>query len=180
MYCSQCGNPMGPNSNFCTRCGHNVSTGQPANSPQPQAQAAPAAPAARPAEKVLWVFQAQRKYSMVKMAPCHIVFLQDKVVLAHLTPALQKAESAKVSQQVKAEGKGFFKGSAQMMRFWSEYHKKYYTMPISAILAEDPSNIVIDHPVITRVYFRGFSETVSTGDSTSSVKQGRFELTLTN
>ncbi len=180
MYCIQCGNPIDPNSNFCTRCGTRVTCGQQANSQQQQAQAAPAAPAARPSEKVLWVFQAQRKYSMVKMAPCNIVFMQDKVVLAHLTPAIQKAENARVSQQVKAEGKGFFKGSAQMMRFWAEYHKKYYDLPVSAILAEDPSNVVIDNPSIARIFFRGFSESLSTDDSTPSVTQGKLELTLTN
>ena len=172
MFCSQCGNQLDSQSVFCTQCGFRLTTVQHQNQSPAQSYAAPTQ------EIVLWVFNAQRKFSMFKMTPCNIVFMQDKAVLAYLTPELQKAESAKVSQDIKSNGLGFFKGSAAMMRYWADYNKKYYAMGSNAILAEDPSNVVLYYQNITEVLFKGFSETVSTDDSTSSVTQGKLHFSL--
>jgi len=117
---------------------------------------------------------------MLKMVACYVVFMKDRAVLAHLTPALQKAESAKVSQDVKEQGMGFFKGSAAMMGYWANYYKKYYGMTSAAILAEDPSNMVLEYKNISQVLFKGFSDNTNFDDGTSNVTQGKLHFTLTN
>jgi len=192
MFCSQCGNQIRNGDTFCFKCGNRVVSAPPANpvqqQPQQQAPAPPTyaaqpvayaqAPSAQPTERVVWVFRADRKYSMFKMTPCYIVFMEDKAVLAYLTPALQKAESAKVSSEIKESNQGFFKGSAAMMRYWSEYYKKYYSMSTAAILAEDPTNVVLPYQAITEVLFKGFSETSSSDDNTSSVTHGKLNFEI--
>ncbi len=173
MFCSQCGNQLDSQSIFCTQCGYRLTTNQQQVQPPKQSYAA------QPQENVVWVFATQRKISMFKMIPCNIVFMQDRAVLAYLTPELQKAECAKVSQDIKTDGLGFFKGSAVMMRYWAEYNNKYYAMRTDAILAEDPSNVALYYQNITEVLFKGFSETVSTDDSTSSATQGKLHFSVT-
>lgn len=174
MYCTNCGTRTSDLANFCPACGSRINQASPTT-----AQPAPVAPPAPPAEKVLWVFQTQRKFSMMNIVHCNIVFTSDKVVLAYVTQALRKSESARVSEQIKQEGKGFLKGSAQMMKFWSDHYKKYYTLSIPEILAEDPINIMIENRTITKAFFKGFNESL-TDDSGSQISHGKLQLTLAN
>lgn len=158
MFCSQCGHKLEDASSFCSKCGHRDL--QPSNQPQPQSaplvqqQPQYQQPAVQPQhfsqtplhtiytdETVVWVFRANKKVSMIKKIPTYIVFMRDRVVMAHLTKDLQKSESERLRQRIKAEGKGFIKGSAEMMRYWASYGDKYYTMNTNAILAEDPLNM---------------------------------------
>jgi len=181
MFCSQCGNEIKQGSSFCTKCGKRLVSAPSRDKPAMQAPippAAPKAPAPPSTETAEWVFSAQRKLSVLKMIPCNIVFMQDKAVFAYLTPALTKAENAKVSNEIKAEGAGFFKGSAAMLRFWSGYHKKYYSMTADAILAEDPSNIAVQYQNITGVLFKGFSDNTNFDDASSNVTQGKLNFSL--
>ena len=202
MFCSQCGKEASANQAFCSQCGQRLAVippvqqvyqppVQPAYQPpvqqayqppvQPvyQPQITPAtAPAA--VDQVVWIISTTRHFSMFKVMSCSVVLMRDKVVLAHLSPALQKAESARVSQDIKANGIGFFKGSAAMMRYWAEWHKRYYTMSVQAILAEDPLNQVIAYSSISEVLFRCFSETISTDDSNSTATQGKLHFSLVN
>ena len=189
MFCSQCGKEASPNQAFCSQCGQRLAAVPPVQQayqppvqqayqpPVPQAQVA-SAPAA--ADQVVWIISTTRHFSMFKVMSCSVVFMRDKVVLAHLSPALQKAESTRVSQDIKANGVGFFKGSAAMMRYWAEWHKRYYTMPVLAILAEDPLNQAIAYSSISDVLFRCFSETISTDDSNSTATQGKLHFSLVN
>lgn len=156
MFCSQCGKQLDSKSEFCTQCGFKLDSQS-----EPDQHSAVSSP-----ETAVWVFNAQRKYSMLKMIPCNIVFMQDIIVLAHLTPELQKAESAKASQEIKAKGLGFFKGSAAMMRYWANFSKKYYAMGTKEILAEDPSNMVLHYQDINAVLFRAHSGNVDDSHST--------------
>ncbi len=172
MFCTKCGTEIKAGSNFCTGCGTRTDAGQP-QAPRPVRE-----PAQSANSGVVWVFGAQRKYSMFKMTPCNIVFMPDKLLIAYLTPALQKAENARLSAELKAQGKGFFSGSAAMVGFWADYYKKYYRMTEAAILAEDPLNVQIPYGSITGVLFRGFSETVDYDDSASNVTQGKLHFTL--
>lgn len=124
MFCTQCGNRIEQNQNFCPKCGSktvNTEQNMP-SSPQAQAGRVQATQpiqqrVVQPAQPVAWVFQATRKFSAFKLVPCSIVFMNDRLVLAHITPALQKAENQKLSAQMKQSGKGFFAGSAAMMSY---------------------------------------------------------------
>ena len=201
MFCSQCGKEASANQAFCSQCGQRLAVippvqqvyqppVQPAYQPpvqqvyQPPAQQVyqppQVAPATAAVDQVVWIISTTRHFSMFKVMSCSVVFMRDKVVLAHLSPALQKAESARVSQDIKANGIGFFKGSAAMMRYWAEWHKRYYTMSVQAILAEDPLNQVIAYSSISEVLFRCFSETISTDDSNSTATQGKLHFSLIN
>lgn len=165
MFCSQCGNQLDDTSEFCTQCGFRLDSQIGADQQQEGFSE----------EDVIWVFNAQRKYSMLKIVPCNIVFRQDEIVFAHLTPELRKAESAKASQDIKTEGLGFFKGSAAMMRYWANFSKRYYSMSTAEILAEDPTNMVLHYQDIDQVLFKAAS--LSDDENTS---QGKLHLSLNN
>jgi hypothetical protein len=132
---------MADGSKFCTECGKQQASQQ---APQQTPLQAPQA---------VWVFTVTNRYSLFKADTCNIVFMKDCLVLAYLTGERQKAESAKVAADIKAQGLGFFKGSATMMRYWADYSKKYYTMDVNAILAEDPMNQVIPYSMISQIEF---------------------------
>ncbi len=175
MYCRECGSKIDEKSNFCIKCGTKLTLVQPQN----QNAAEPEKLSEK--ERVLWVFQGQRKFSMFKMQACYAVFMEDKILLAHMTPELTKAENAKASKEIKETGKGFFKGSAAMIRYWSDYYKKYYGMNSRDILAEDPSNLMIEYKNINRVLFKGFSDNTSYDENgTSTITQGKLNLFLAN
>lgn len=172
MFCKNCGKEVEPENEFCIYCGHslkadNTTQNIEINEIYPNSDTG------------LWVFQAQRKYSMLKYVTCNIVFFSDKIVLAHLTSSLRKQKSQKASDQIKEQGLGFFKGSAEMMRYWSRFSQRYLNMGIDEILNEDPSNGVIYYQDIVKVLFKGTSETYTTADDgSSSTKAGKFQLTL--
>lgn len=63
-----------------------------------------------------------------------------------------------------------------MMKFWADYYKKYYTMNSAAILADDPANVILPYHQISEVYFKAFYESSSSGDSTPTFTQGKFEI----
>lgn len=180
MYCNQCGHPVDLNGNFCAKCGHKVDQVT-ATSPQPEQNVkeedqtmATTNPVQEP---VKWVLSAQHKLSLLKMIPCNVVFMQDKVILAHLTSEMQKSESAKLSQELKSEGIGFFKGSAAMIKFWANYNKKYYAMSADQILSEDSSNVALPYQSINKVVFQCDSPST---DSDDNGTQGKIQFDLNN
>ena len=166
MFCSQCGKQIKEGSKFCTFCGTPVATNL---EPNPSAPPTPPTPT-RSAERVVWVFRVNHKLKLFKIVPCHVVFMEDKVVFAYLTPELQKSESAKVSQKIKDDKIGFFKGSAAMMKYWADFDKRYYNMSSNEILAEDPSNMMISNHQIVRVTFDGAD---TSDDDDSSADKGK-------
>lgn len=169
MFCTNCGNRIEPGQLFCTGCGTRVAGNvqNTVNYSTPQTQAS---------YGVVRVLTAQKKLSMFNMITCYVVLFNDRMVLAHITPEFQKAESARKSAEIKASGTGFFKGSAEMMRFWSYYHKKYETMSPPAILAECPMNMEIPYNMISQLLFRAYEE----GDEDSSSSGGDFNISLSN
>lgn len=86
--------------------------------------------------------------------PCYVVFLKDRVIIAHLSPQRHKAEAARASRDIKDGGAGFFKHSAEMMRYWANYHRRYYSMTPAQILAEEPGNFSLLYQDIKKVLFR--------------------------
>ena len=169
MFCSQCGKQIKDGSKFCTFCGTPVATNL---EPNPSTPPAPT----RSTEKVVWVFRVNHKLKLFKIVPCHVVFMEDKVVFAYLTPELQKSESAKVSQQIKEDKIGFFKGSAAMMRYWADFYKHYYNMSSNEILAEDPSNMMVLNHQIARVTFDGANVIVDDDDSNTDKGKLYFDI----
>lgn len=154
MFCIHCGNQIADGSKFCTGCGKQQT--QQAN------------------EQAAWVFPVTRRYTLFKTGACHIVFMRNRLVLAYLTGERQKMESAKVAADIKAQGLGFFKGSAHMMRYWADYSKKYYSMDINTILAEDPLNQVIDYSMIIEVQFICYES----GDDESNSSGGDLNILI--
>ena len=169
MFCSQCGKQIKDGSKFCTFCGTPVATNL---EPNPSTPPTPT----RSTEKVVWVFRVNHKLKLFKIVPCHVVFMEDKVVFAYLTPELQKSESAKVSQQIKEDKIGFFKGSAAMMRYWADFYKHYYNMSSNEILAEDPSNMMVLNHQIARVTFDGANVIVDDDDSNTDKGKLYFDI----
>jgi hypothetical protein len=110
------------------------------------------------------------------MKTCYIIFMPDKLVLAYLSQERQKAEGARLSQEIKASGKGFFKGSAAMMSYWSHYHEKYYSMPSQQILSEDPENMLIDNNAVSKLFFHAYDTYYS--DDSQRVSGGKLQITL--
>lgn len=161
MFCTNCGSKLETGQQFCTQCGTRVSSNdniinagnnnynndntyhQPAQSPQ-----------ATP----VWVMGASKTLSFLNIISCYVIFYNDRLLVAHITPEFQKAESAKKSAEIKASNIGFFKGSAEMMRFWADYYKKYYTMSQQAILSETHLNIEITYNMVSEVKFHAFEQ----------------------
>lgn len=182
MYCDKCGAQLEPESKFCTNCGS--STAQiPENSapednsqefeyrnPEPLNQNGGN-------EAVVWVLTAQRRESFFRRKPCYLIFMKDKLIAAHLSPQFQKAENTRISSEFKAQGKGFFKGSAAMMKHWANYHKKYYSMTSGQILAEDPANFAIQYLDIKKMVYQCESMDID-GDGRSSGHQGSIKITF--
>lgn len=160
MFCKKCGKELIQGEKYCSQCGFPIE-------PTPVKSS------------VIWIMKTSRKLSLLKTVTCYVIFMKDKLILAHLSPALQKSESKKVSDEIKSSGKGFIKKSASMMKYWADYHKKYYSMSENDILAEDTSNIVIPYSSLSEVYFKSTSETIEK-DNTSHVYDGKLYFSLTH
>jgi len=154
MFCSNCGNKVEPNQAFCANCGNRLKN--PNLTPTNQTSTATQEPVVAKANFIRpsWLLRTNRKLSMLKFAICNIVFYQDYLILAHLSKERQNAEIAQLQTQLKQNNTGFFKGSAEMMKFWASYHLKYQDMAPEAILGEDPMNRVINYNQIMKFKYR--------------------------
>lgn len=175
MYCEQCGAKLEPESKFCPSCGSPVAHAS-GNAVSESHIQDPFNQSSN-TEEVVWVLTAQRKESFFKRTTCFLIFMKDKLIVAHLSAQRQKEESAKVSSEIKAQGKGFFKGSAEMMQHWANYHKKYYSMASGHILAEDPTNFSIPYMNINKLVYQCESTDID-ADGSSSGHQGKLDISL--
>ncbi|OQB53782.1 MAG: hypothetical protein BWX97_00497 [Firmicutes bacterium ADurb.Bin146] len=170
MFCTNCGNKLEPDQQFCTQCGSRANNRNIQNNVNNNNQTASSS------SNVVWIITTQKKLSLLNIITCYVILYNDRLVLAHLSAELQKAESAKKSAEIKASGIGFFKGSAEMMRYWANYQEKYKTMPISSILAEDPSNIEIPYNMIGELFFQAYTA----GDEDDPDRGGILHILLSN
>ena len=173
MYCEQCGAQLEPESKFCPSCGRaaaQASGNAGCNIQKPLNQSSNT-------EEVLWILIAQRKESFFKRIACYLIFMKDNLIVAHLSAQRQKDESARVSGEIKTQGKGFFKGSAAMMQHWANYHKKYYSMTSAHILAEEPTNFAIQYTNIKKLVYKCESTDID-ADGRSYGHQGKFDISL--
>jgi hypothetical protein len=187
MFCSRCGKPLIPNAAFCPNCGSRLGT-TPVQAQQPPQNTYAPPPmyqqpqqpvyAAPGGEETLLVLKATRKLSLVNAVVCHIVFKRNWLALAHLSQNLQKTETLKLQETLKAQNVGALKRTGAQMRFWGDFHKRYYTMPTEAILAEEPMNQALNYGMIAAVeYTCGY--TLSDEDGSTDY-DGTLHFTLAN
>lgn len=176
MFCSQCGKPLIPTAVFCSNCGSRAASAAPqapaSQPPQPVNNTAPGG------EATVLVLSTTRKYSLTKAVACHIVFKGNWLVLAHMTPNLQKLENGRLQETFKAQNIGILKRSVETMGFWSDYYKRYFSLATDAIIAEDQSNLVISYSQISGLLFQC---SYTTSDEESSYDhEGKLHITLAN
>lgn len=175
MFCVNCGTNLPEGSNFCPSCG--TAAKLPGAAPLPQTT--PFEQIAPPPQTAIWVLSATRKLGVFKAVACSVVFMRDRLVLAHLTPELQKAESARLARERKARGDGFFKAAAASLSFWSSFSEKYASMNEALILAEDKTNISVPYAAITGVFFSCYSESTSYDENSNTTSSGgKLEIAL--
>ncbi len=177
MHCNQCGAKLEPNSKYCESCGSPVelaitNVAHEYNSPEPLNQSVNS-------EVVVWVLKAQRIESFFKRKACYLIFMKDKLIVAHLSKESQREENAKLSSEIKNQGKGFLKGSVAMMQHWANYHDKYYSMTSGQILAEDPANLEIKYHDIETLYYKCES-TYMDADGRNSGHSGKIVISLSD
>lgn len=187
MFCSKCGKQLIENAAFCSSCGSRIDMPQQPVSQQSrpdtyqqQPQTAYAAPSS---DNTLLVLTATRKLSLVNAVVCNVVFKQSGFVLAHMTPALQKAENARLNNELKAQNVGVMKRTAATMSFWAKYHERYFAMPTVQILAEDPSNAAFGYAMVSSADYRCFSTQTNYDDDggcSSYETGGKLNISLTN
>lgn len=172
MFCSKCGKQLIENAAFCSGCGCRIEIPQGAAIQQPLPVYSPAPSG----EETVLVMKMTRKMSFSSAVVCHVVFKRNWFILAHVTPNLQRIENARLQEMMKAQNLGVMKRSAATMRFWGDFHKRYYTMPTDAILAEEPTNQAINYGMITLFDFAN-GYTISDDDSCYD-HDGHLHLTL--
>lgn len=170
MYCAQCGAQLGPWSKFCPGCGSHIEQDPYTAVSDYNVQGTFKQPVNR--TEVVWVLTALRKESFLKGKPCWIVFMKDRLIVAHLSAQHQKGENARMWSEMKAQGKGFFKGSREVMKYWADYPNKYYSMLAEHILAEDPTSFAIEYVNIKKTVYRCEVTDIG-GDVTSWNCQGK-------
>lgn len=175
MYCQKCGAQIVPESSFCTACGNPVAKnfGSTVSGYNPS----PPVNLFNNTVTVSWVLVAQLKESLFKRKACSVVFMRDRLVIAHLSAQRQKEENSRITEEIKSEGKGFFKGSAAMMQYWANYHKKYYTMTPEQIQSEDPANFVVWYENIKKLIFKCETTDID-ADGRSYGNQGSLDISL--
>jgi uncharacterized Zn finger protein (UPF0148 family) len=185
MFCSNCGKPLITGASFCQTCGARVVTEAdmqvsqpPAYRPVQQQVTPPLAPAA--GEDTYLLLKVTRKLSLTNAVVCHLVFRQNQLVLAHLSAALQKAETARLQEQFKAQNVGLMKRTAEQMHYWANFHQRYFSLPTGAILAEDSANQAIYYGQIAGFEFYCYSTDTNYDDNTTTSRGGKLHISLTN
>ncbi|MBN2286536.1 MAG: zinc ribbon domain-containing protein [Tissierellales bacterium] len=169
MYCQNCGNKLSASDRFCSKCGYKTEVeSQPIQPDQPNAVKA--------FDKALMVLNANRKDGLLKRTNVYMVFFNDQLLFAELSPERQKTETKLLQQKIKQEGKGFFKGSAAMMSFWSHYGEKYYNMSPEEILKEDVNNIRIFNNDVNKFIFKPIDTNHDHSNNTQTTTGGVLEV----
>lgn len=112
MYCAQCGAQLGPWSKFCPGCGSPIEQDPCTAVSDYNVQGTFKQPVNR--TEVVWVLAALRKESFLKGKPCWIVFMKDRLIVAHLYAQHQKGENAIMWSEMKTQGKGFSRAVAKL------------------------------------------------------------------
>ncbi|XMB86957.1 hypothetical protein RJG79_03950 [Mycoplasmatota bacterium WC44] len=119
------------------------------------------------------VLGTDKKEGFFKSVPCYLVFTENEIILAFLSKERQKTENENFKKKLKEEGKGFFRGTAALMKFWNTYGERYYEIPAEDILTEDLRNTSIPHGNITKFVFNSMKCNV---DESQTDKHGKIVL----
>ncbi|HEX7608758.1 MAG TPA: hypothetical protein VF370_05530 [Candidatus Cryosericum sp.] len=99
-------------------------------------------------EHVLGALPVQWHKSLFNITPWTIVVTDARIIVARLTPEIQKQA---VDAQVQEQGGGFLKRMAVAATSGFTMHKRYLTMDPEAVLTETPENWWVDAHGVSQV-----------------------------
>jgi len=99
-------------------------------------------------EHVLGALPAQWHKSLFNISPWTVVVTNARIIVARLTPAIQKQA---VDAQVQEQGGGFLKRMAVAATSGFRMHERYLTMDPEAVLTETPENWWVDAGGVSQV-----------------------------
>lgn len=187
-FCPNCGNELDTASVFCPNCGQKTGeqeNGAQANNPT---TSAPATNTQRvdvsPQTEISnahMVLNGSKKEGFIKSKTCYMVFFNDRIVFSFIGKERMNAEIKRAQEQVKAEGKGFFKGAMAMMNFWTNYGSRYYQMNPVEIEREDGANFTVYNREIEKIMFRTVDrKNQNAGDDSSNTGFGDMVIYFNN
>ncbi|MFZ7121288.1 MAG: hypothetical protein ACOWWH_10090 [Eubacteriaceae bacterium] len=100
------------------------------------------------------VLLGSRKTGLFKMLFCVCLFTEKEIVFAHFSSKKQKEIIKEEQARIKAEGKGFFKGTLELMKATNKYAQRYYTIPLNEVLQEDPNNFTVTTNNVEKIIFQ--------------------------
>ncbi|MFO7636228.1 MAG: zinc ribbon domain-containing protein [Clostridia bacterium] len=163
-FCTNCGTRLGDQAAFCGNCGTRM-----------QAVETPAANQAGE-ERAHMVLNVQRKEGILNLTTCCLVFFPTSTVFSVITKERQNRENKMVQERLKAEGKGFFKASAEMMSHWANFGQRYYSMSPGEILQEDTANTILSNQDINRITFVSSNRQQTVTGQTGNSSQGELNI----
>jgi hypothetical protein len=154
-FCTQCGNSLAVEDNFCGSCGHPSSkTIQPSATQPDLPSAAPPQPEVETlqnpvtfGETVTGALLASRKKGMFSIESFHIILTSERVICAAFTNEMVK-QAAKEAGQT-----GFLAGMAAAATVGYTYYKKYLAMDPESALKENPQNFAFPVKTIQKTRF---------------------------
>ena len=144
MFCSNCGKQTVQGAKFCSNCGNLIETDREFLMGEKNNESV---------QKPLMVLHGGKKEGIIKQTEYFLVFFPTNIIFAIFSKDIQNREMKRLREKLKADGTGFFKSSAEMMKFWANYGDKYYQMTEMEILNEEKSNFTIENSKIKKIKF---------------------------
>lgn len=132
MFCQECGSRINEIVSFCPECGSR--TREDVNS----------------FEKPHLVLAMSKRGKLFKEELCYLIFYNHKMI--SVFPSKERIKIAR-DQKAKEAGKKFFQRIASALVFYEEYGQRYYNLPESEILNEDPLNFAVEYMHISKFKF---------------------------
>lgn len=173
LFCPFCGKPLNSGSRFCGECGKALPTETQAAAPIP-------VPAAVNGETILGIIPgAGRKKGFLGMGrdTFHIVVTDQRLIFAHQSMEMMKANTARAKAEAKAEGRGFFSQMGAMMG--ANSGEEYLARRPQDIITEQPANFFIYNNQVDRIKIKVVTDDESSQtDYTLEIKTGAGETKL--
>jgi hypothetical protein len=169
-YCGNCGKQLSDGAAFCNSCGTKTGQTRPENASVKQ--------------EARLVLAGSKKEGFLKRSSCYVVFYDNDLVLAHVGKDRQNDEMNRYRNELKEQGKGFFRSAAAMIGFWNHYGDRYYTMSKQQMINEDAKNRTIAYVDISKLIFKTVNRSTvensgssATGMMTIKTASGKVQLT---